>query len=226
MGNPNFRYGARATSLGSLIKFRGDTTELKKTSEALKRTSAALREIGGNRKALMLYVANKPNYMDELRNVWIEALYGPGAMTSWYQKTRPAFLKGIAGKPEAGVPVDTGALQDSLTTPDAEGAIHDVFISRDGKITFRYGAAPERKWNFDDSPSYVRGERGEEVSEDDGDTTYIDEINAWYSEGGVGFFEIGLEVMGKSARLTKARDQIGAILSRAAREFIAERVRR
>jgi hypothetical protein len=57
----------------------------------------------------------------------------------------------------------------------------------------------------------------------DKDSTYLDEINEFYGEGGTGFFEIGLEEMGRSERLRACWLEIGNIMNSAARAFIAEK---
>jgi hypothetical protein len=59
----------------------------------------------------------------------------------------------------------------------------------------------------------------------DSDSSYIDEINQFYSEGGIGFFEVGLADMGKSTRLDDFRKQVAKIIRREAAAYIAERKR-
>jgi len=218
---PSFRRGRRQTSLGSLVKMREQAEDLKEYAEAIRRKAGAVRELGANRQALVRYIADHPEYVEAMTRAWRTALYGPGAMTQWFaETTRDEALKGIEGYPEAGVPVDSGALQDSLTIEGAEGAIGDVLISRDGKITFRYGAAPERQY-APFAPNSTKEQQAKMPF--DKDSTYLDEINEFYGEGGEGFFEIGLEEMGKSERLRECWLEIGNIMNSAARAFIAEK---
>lgn len=198
--------------------------KLDEIAKDLRATARAMRDIGLNRSFLMIYIRNKPEVMQELFDAWISALYGPGALTSWFQNSRPLQMKGIPGGASLGVPVDTGALQDSLTYEDAEGAIHGVSISRNGRLSFRYGAAPKRQYEYQQGPGmYATGVSYTKIPIDDANDTYIDEINAFYSEGGQGFFEIGIEEMGKNARLKEFRSQVAGILRREAAIYIAER---
>jgi hypothetical protein len=214
----SLRRGRRQIGLGSLLKMNGK--DAKDLAMQLRATSAAMKEIGKDRSKLMLYIRSKSHVMNELMDVWIEALYGPGALTEWFKKSRPLESKGIAGGPELGVPVDTGALQEALTYEGAEGAIHQVFISKDGRLSFRYGAAPQKQYT--DKPSR---ENPDEVGDPDPNESYLDEINRFYSQGGVGFFEVGLDDMSKKARLLDLRAKISEILSREARAYIDSRVK-
>lgn len=216
---PSLRRGRRQTSLGSLAKMRQSAEDMSELSAALRRKSSAIRSL--NRKALVRYISDNPKYFDAMKAAWKSALYGPSPMTQWFaENTRHEELTGVAGYPEAGVPMDTGALQDALTQEEAEGAISDVLISRDGRITFRYGAAPQRQF-----APFVAGSNKEKQAEKefDKDSTYLDEINEFYSEGGEGFFEIGLEEMSKSERLRECWLEIGNIMNSAAREYIKKK---
>lgn len=218
---PSIRRGRRQTSLGALSNARRNAKEMRNYAQSLRRTAAAIREIGGDRKVLVSYIADHPEYVDAMRKAWRKALYGPSAMTQWFaENTRDPKLKGIEGYPQAGVPVDTGALQDSLTDEDAEGAISDVLISRDGKITFRYGAAPQRQYAPFEQGSTKEDQMGQPF---DPNETYLEEINLFYSDNSGGFFEIGLEEMGKSARLQECVKEIGNIMSAAAAAYIKEK---
>ena len=207
--------------MGSLIKMRQDAEDMREYAEALRRKARAIRELGASRKVLIDYIASHSEYIEAMRNAWRKALYGPSAMTQWFaENVRDEELTGIAGYPEAGVPVESGALQAALTSDEAEGAISDVIFSRDGKITFRYGAAPRRQY-----APFTPGSNREkqEAKEFDQDSTYLADINAFYSEGGEGFYEIGLQEMSQSDSLRDCWLEIGNIMNSAARAFIAER---
>lgn len=218
---PSLRRGRRQTSLGGLAALRQNKEDLDEIADALRRKAKAIREIGGKRATLVRYVSEKPEYVNAMLAAWRKALYGPSAMTQWFsENVRDSSLTGIGGFPEAGVPVDSGALQESLTEEQAEGAISAVLISNNGKITFRYGAAPERKFApFE--PNSTKEKQKEKAF--DKNSTYLEEINQFYGEGGEGFFEIGLEEMSKSERLRECWLEIGNIMSSAAREYIKER---
>ena len=200
---------------------------LDEIAKDLRATAKAMNDIGLNRSFLMMRIRGKPEVMAELLDAWIEALYGSSPLTSWYQKTRPKAMKGIAGGANLGVPVDSGKLQDSLTMETAEGAIHEVTIGKDAKLRFRYGAAPQTEYvPFVVDKAWIMANMGFDPSDDaDSDSSYIDEINQFYSEGGVGFFEVGLADMGKSTRLEAFRKQVAKILRREAAAYIAERKR-
>ena len=224
-GNPpSLRAGRKQIYLGGIMAAAGGGKKLDAIAKDLRATAQALRDIGLNRSFLLIYIKNKPEVMQELFDAWVAALYGPGALTSWFQNSRPLQMKGIPGGANLGVPVDTGSLQDSLTYEDAEGSIHEVSISRNGRLSFRYGAAPKRQYEYEQGPGmYGNGFSYAKVPVEDSDDTYIDEINAFYSEGGEGFFEIGIEEMGRSARLKDFRSQVAGILRREAATYIAER---
>lgn len=227
-GNPpSLRPGRKQIYLGGILRSAGLGRKLDAVARDLRATSQAMKDIGLNRSFLMIYIKNKPEVMQELFDAWVAALYGPGALTSWFQNSRPLQMKGIPGGASLGVPVDTGLLQDSLTYEDAEGAIHEVSISRNGSLSFRYGAAPKRQYEYEQGPGlYAGGVSYNKVPVEDSDDTYIDEINEFYSEGGQGFFELGVEEMGRSARLEDFRNQVAGILRREAATYIAERRRR
>ena len=217
----SLRRGRRQTSMGSLIKMRQDAEDMREYAEALHRKARAIRALGANRKVLVDYVADHPEYVDAMRNAWRKALYGPSAMTQWFaENVRDEELTGIAGFPEAGVPVESGALQAALTSDEAEGSISDVVFSRDGRITFRYGAAPQRQY-----APFTPGSNREKQEDKafDQDSTYLADINEFYSEGGEGFYEIGLEEMSQSDSLRDCWLEIGNIMNSAARAFIAEK---
>ena len=224
-GSPaSLRPGRKQIYLGGIMAASGAGRKLDAIARDLRATAKAMKDIGLNRSFLMIYIRNKPEVMQELFDAWLSALYGPGALTSWFQNSRPLQMKGIPGGANLGVPVDTGALQDSLTYEDAEGAIHEVSISRNGRLSFRYGAAPKRQYEYEQGPGmYSTGVSYTKVPIDDADDTYIDEINEFYSEGGEGFFEIGIEEMGKNARLKDFRSQVAGIIRREAATYIAER---
>ena len=218
---PQIRRGRRQTTLGALTRGRGNAQDLRNLAKMLRNTSAAIRELGGDRRLLIKYISDHPEYVEAMRSAWKKALYGPSAMTQWFaENTRDEKLRGIAGLPQAGVPVDSGALQDALTRENAEGAFSDVLISKDGKITFRYGAAPERQYAAFE-PNSNKEQQSEE--EFDPNETYLDEINLFYSDNSGGFFEIGLEEMGKHPRLEECWREIGSIMSAAANAYIKER---
>jgi hypothetical protein len=219
----SLRPGRKQIYLGGIIAAAG-AKKLDSIARDLRATSQAMRDIGLNRSFLMIYIRNKPEVMQELFDAWVSALYGSSPLTGWFKKTRPLQAKGIPGGPGLGVPVDSGALQDALTYEDAEGAIHEVSISRNGSLSFRYGAAPQRQYEYEQGPGiYAGGSSYTKVPAGNPDNTYIDEINAFYSEGGQGFFEIGIEQMGRSARLKDLRAQVAGILRREAATYIAER---
>lgn len=220
---PSLRRGRRQTSMGGLIALRANKEDLEEFADALRRKAKAIREIGGNRATLVRYISEKPEYVSAMLAAWRKALYGPSAMTQWFsENVRDESLKGIEGFPEAGVPVDSGALQAALTEEQAEGAISDVLISRDGRITFRYAAAPERQY----APFEPNSTKEAQASKPfDKNSTYLDEINEFYGEGGEGFFEIGLEEMSKSERLRECWLEIGNIMASAARAYIKEKSR-
>jgi len=223
---PSLRRGRRQVFLGGLLTIGGKKS-LDEIAKDLRATAKAMKDIGLNRSFLMMRIRGKPEVMAELLDAWIEALYGSSPLTSWYQKTRPKSMKGIGGGPNLGVPVDSGKLQDSLTMETAEGAIHQVTIGRDAKLRFRYGAAPETEYvPFVVDKAWIMANMGFDPSDNpDSDSSYIDEINQFYSEGGIGFFEVGLADMGKSTRLDDFRKQVAKIIRREAAAYIAERKR-
>ena len=222
----SLRRGRRQVFLGGLLSLSGKKG-LDEIAKDLRATAKSMNDIGLNRSFLMMRIRGKPEVMAELLDAWIEALYGSSPLTSWYQKTRPKAMKGIGGGPNLGVPVDSGKLQDSLTMETAEGAIHQVTIGRDAKLRFRYGAAPETEYvPFVVDKAWIVANMGFDPSDNpDSDSSYIDEINQFYSEGGVGFFEVGLADMGKSTRLEDFRKQVAKILRREAAAYIAGRKR-
>jgi hypothetical protein len=223
---PSLRRGRRQAFLGGILSIGGNKG-LDEIAKDLRATANSMKEIGLNRSFLMMRIRRKPEVMSELLDAWIEALYGSSPLTSWYQKTRPKTMRGVAGGPNLGVPVDSGKLQASLTMETAEGAIHEVTIGKDAKLRFRYGAAPQTEFvPFVTDKGWIITNMGFDPSDNpDPDSSYIDEINQFYSEGGVGFFEVGLADMGKSERLKDFRSQVAKILKREAAAYIAERKR-
>jgi len=207
------RRGRRETSLASISRRHTENAaRSREFAKKMRKTAAIIKGLGSDRKSLMRYIAGKPEYMDELRLAWAEALYGPGSMTKWFAETiRPENLKGIAGGGAAGVPVDTGQLQESLTTENADGSISSVVISRDGRLMFRYGAAPPRL----ESP--IGADDDEEPDEN---SSYLDEINEFYG----GFYEVGLDMMSQSPALAQCWAKVSSIMREASIRYVKEKI--